>query len=301
MSRAGPTFAIVSILAGALAVAGCSPDKTPKLPFKLPFALPGTAAGPFDKVKLESAIDASLGGVGTCVVVTETGSGKEVYRYNSNAVCMNPLPPCSTFKIPNSLIALDAGVVTPQTVFKWDHTPQPVKAWEQDADMKTAFKESIVWWYQRAAEAVGKPAYVDRLKAFDYGNKNPDGPLTSFWLGPAAGGGLGVSTVQQAEFLHRLYAGQLPVKPTTLAYVQSIMVDEIRDGATMSGKTGSCATAADGTRQVGWWVGRLKTAKQDYVFAASMEGDSDNALPGREVEVRVKSAFTKAGLWPEAP
>ena len=95
--------------------------------------------------------------------------------------------------------------------------------------------------------------------------------------------------------------GLLPVKPESLAYVQSIMVDEIRGGVAMSGKTGSCATVADGSRQVGWWVGRLKGPKQDYVFAASVETSSDNALPGREVEARVKSAFSKAGLWPDAP
>ena len=290
-------FAVAAVLAGVLA--GCSPGK----PVKLPIKLPGAAgpAGPFDRDRLESAIDGSFGGTGTCVVLAETGSGREVYRYNSNAVCMNPLPPCSTFKIANSLIGLDAGVVNPQTVFKWDRKPQPIKAWEQDADMKTAFKESIVWWYQKVASAVGKPAFEERLKAFDYGDKTPSGPLTSFWLGPAAGGGLGISTLQQAQFLHRLYAGLLPVKPDSAAYVQSIMVDEVRGAAVISGKTGSCATVADGSRQVGWWVGRLKTPKLDYVFAASMEGDSDNALPGREVQARVKSAFAKAGLWPDAP
>ena len=295
MSSTRTTLAVIAVFAGALA--GCSPGKTPKLPLKLPAA----PAGPFDRDKLESAIDASFGGTGTCVILDDTASGAEVYRYNSNAVCTNPLPPCSTFKIANSLIGLDAGTVTPQTVFKWDHTPQPVKSWEQDADMKTAFKESMVWWYQRVAKMLGKGVYVDRLRAFDYGNKTPDGPLTTFWLGPAADGALGISTRQQAEFLHRMESGKLPVKPDSLAYVQSIMVDEIRGGATMSGKTGSCATLADGTRQVGWWVGRLKTAKQDYVFAASVETNSDNALPGREVQVRVKSAFSKAGLWPDAP
>ncbi len=295
MSSTRTTLAVIAVFAGALA--GCSPGKTPKLPLKLPAA----PAGPFDRDKLESAIDASFGGTGTCVILDDTASGAEVYRYNSNAVCTNPLPPCSTFKIANSLIGLDAGTVTPQTVFKWDHTPQPVKSWEQDADMKTAFKESMVWWYQRVAKMLGKGVYVDRLRAFDYGNKTPDGPLTTFWLGPAAGGGLGISTRQQAEFLHRMEVGKLPVKPESLAYVQSIMVDEIRGGVAMSGKTGSCATVADGSRQVGWWVGRLKGPKQDYVFAASVETSSDNALPGREVEARVKSAFSKAGLWPDAP
>jgi len=271
-----------------------------KSPIKLPFG-PSAAKGAIDKDKLEAAIDSGFGGTGTCVVIDETASGHEAYRYNTTGVCDARLPPCSTFKVANSLIGLDAGVVTPTTVFKWDGKAQPIKAWEQDADMRTAFKESIVWWYQKVAQMVGKPAYEERLKAFDYGSRSPEGPLTSFWIGPAAGGGLGISTREQAAFLHRLYSGQLPVKPENLAFVKQIMVDEIRDGSTMSGKTGTCASAADGSRQVGWWVGRLQGPKTDYVFAASVDNQAGNALPGAEVRERVKAAFADAGLWPPAP
>ncbi len=289
-------------LIAALGLAACSPGgKSPiSLPTKLPFKLPHIGAQDFDPDKLESAIDASFGGVGTCVVIDDAASGGELYRYNSNTACDRRLPPCSTFKIANSLIGLDAGVVTPTTVFKWDGKPQPIKAWEQDADMRRAFKESIVWWYQRVAQQVGADAYRERLKAFDYGNKAPDGPLTTFWLGPAQGGSLAISTREQAAFLHRLYAGRLPVKPESLKYVESIMVDEIRNGSVMSGKTGTCDSAADGSRQVGWWVGRLKTPRRDYVFAASLESASDTSLPGIEIQQRVKTAFAKAGLWPPA-
>ncbi len=99
------------------------------------------AKPPFDKAKLEAAIDNSFGGVGTCVEILDTASGSEVYRYNSHGVCMRRLPPCSTFEIPNSLIALDAGVVKPETVLKWDRTPQRVSDWEKDADISAAFRE----------------------------------------------------------------------------------------------------------------------------------------------------------------
>jgi beta-lactamase class D len=167
--------------------------------------------------------------------------------------------------------------------------------------MKTAFKNSIVWWYQRVATKVGQDAYRERLKAFDYGNKSPDGSVTTFWLGPSAGGGLLISTDQQAGFLHRLYAGQLPVKPESLAYVEEIMTDETRGDVTMSGKTGTCASTQDGMRQVGWWVGRLKSPRADYVFAASIESPNDSSMPGQEVEHRVKVVFTQAGLWPPEP
>ena len=285
-------FALLALLA----LAACSPGG--KAPVNPPLNLPGLGGPSFDKDKLEAAIDGSFGGIGTCVVIDDTRSGGELYRYNSHAACMRRLPPCSTFEIASSLIGLDAGVVTPKTVFKWDHTPQPVKSWERDADAQTAFKESIVWWRQREAQMVGQGAYRERLKAFGYGSQAPDGPLTGFWLGPAAGGGLDISTDEQAGFLHRLYAGRLPVKPESLAYVEQVMLDETRGDAVMSGKTGSCPSIADGSRQVGWWVGRLQTPKHDYVFAASIEGANDSSLPGMEVEDRVKAAFAAAGMWP---
>ena len=53
------------------------------------------------------------------------------------------------------------------------------------------------------------------------------------------------------------------------------MVDEIRGAYTMSGKGGSCPSLSDGSRQVGWWAGRLKGPGTDYVFAASVEASPD--------------------------
>ena len=284
-------------LASTLALAACGPGGKVdiKLPVKLPFGAPA-----FDHDQLESAIDNSFGGVGVCVVIDDTASGRQVYRYNAPSTCMLRLPPCETFEIANDLIGLDAGLATPQTRFKWDGTPQPVKAWEHDADMKTAFRQSMTWWQQRVAEMAGAPLYQRELKDLDYGNRSPAGPLSGFWLGPSAGGGLAISTNEQASFLHRLYSGSLPVKPQSLAYVEQLMLDETRGGSIMSGKAGSCPSAQDSSRQVSWWVGRLKTPKHDYVFAASTETPNDSSLPGVEIERRVKSAFADAGLWPSA-
>jgi beta-lactamase class D len=260
----------------------------------------GGAPAGFDKARLEAEIDSHFGGVGTCVVLADTGTGRNVYRYGSHTVCMRQLPPCSTFKIPNSLIGLDAGIVTPATVFKWDGKPQPTSAWETDADMKTAFQNSIVWWYQRVARQVGKPAYAERLKAFDYGTEKPDGPVDGFWLGPENGQALLISTEQQAEFLRRLYTDRLPVKPSSAAFVKEIMVDTRYGGSTISGKTGTCPSNEEQSRQVGWWVGRIQSPPNDVVFAISIEGANNESLPAGELAIRAKSAFTAAGLWPRA-
>jgi len=276
---------------GLLVLAGCAPRT----------GAGQSAPAPIDEARLEAGIDRAMGGADTCVVVADTRSGHTLYQYGNAGVCMRPLPPCSTFNIANSLIGLDLGLVTPKTVFKWDGTPQPVKAWETDADMSKAFKNSIVWWDQRLAQSVGHDRYAEELKAFDYGGRDPVGPVTEFWLGPSVGGGLDISTLQQVGFLKRFYAGQLPIKPETAAFARQIMLDETRTDAkgrayVMSGKTGSCSSIADGSRGVGWWVGRLQGPNRDLLFAASVE--AANALPGEEVQQRIKDIFADAGLWP---
>lgn len=278
-------------MAAAIGMGACSPQKTPVAP---------GAAKPLaiNADELNRFIDSNFGGQNTCLTITDMATGQEAYVYGTNAACMRPLPPCSTFKIANSLIGLDAGVIKPDEVIKWDGKPQPVKSWETDANLETAFKRSMVPWFQRVARLIGHDAYAKSLKAMDYGSGDPAGPVDQFWLGPQVGGGLTISTRQQAGFLRRLYSAQLPVKASSVVTVTKIMVDETRGQAVMSGKTGTCSSTADGSRNVGWWVGRLYTPDRDLVFAVSMEGQ--NALPGRELQTRVKSAFAKAGLWPAA-
>ena len=53
--------------------------------------------------------------------------------------------PASTFKIPNSMIALETGVVkNDSTLFKWDGAQRAFKIWEQDLLFRDAFKYSCV-------------------------------------------------------------------------------------------------------------------------------------------------------------
>ncbi|MEI9964793.1 MAG: penicillin-binding transpeptidase domain-containing protein [Caulobacteraceae bacterium] len=151
-----PAALLAFALIAAAALAACSPKGGKvSIPALGQIALPHAAA-PFDKDRLENAIDVSFGGPGTCVVVDDTATGAEVYRYNSHMACTRTMPPCATYDVAGALIGLDAGVVTPDTALKWDHTPQPTTAWQQDADLRTAFRQAIPWWQQRVAEMLGR-------------------------------------------------------------------------------------------------------------------------------------------------
>jgi beta-lactamase class D len=282
-----PTLAVLSL---ALALAGCSP--APNGPEK-------PAADALNADRLEAEIDLKMGGIGTCVILTDTASGHEVYRYNPPA-CRVPQPPCSTFDIPSALTGLDQGVITPATVFKWDGSPQPTHAWQADADISRASQLSIDWWWRQLSDRIGHDRQKAALKAYSYGDKNVDGPPTSFWMGPQAGGALLISPEQQMGFLRRFYSGGLPVKPETASLVQGLLTSETRTdkagAAVITGKAASCSSNSDGSRGVAWWVGRLKTPTRDLIFVASLE--SANAPPGLEIEREVKEIFADVALWP---
>ena len=80
--------------------------------------MPGKGA--IDQDKLDAALDSQIGGAGTCVVIDDVKTGAVVYQYGAKDVCGAPLPPCATFDVPMALICLDAGVVTPKSIYKWD-------------------------------------------------------------------------------------------------------------------------------------------------------------------------------------
>lgn len=257
---------------------------------------------PLNQDRLNADIDREIGGLGTCVIVVDTASGRSLYQYGHFDVCdaARP-PPCETFQLPESLIGLDAGVITPTTVLKWDGTPQPVSAWRVDADPTKAFQGSIPWWFGRLAEQIGAGPMAAALQRLGYGDAKVAGPLGAFWQGPAKGGGLTISPRQQVDFLRRFYAGRLPVKPAAAAFVQGLMVhDAGRDAKgrpiEIDGLAGSCSTQADGSNGVGWWVGRLKTPDRDVVFTASVTASAPP--PGADIAQAMKDAFTDAGMWP---
>jgi beta-lactamase class D len=261
--------------------------------------LAGCALPPRDRVdkdKLNADIDRTIGGLGTCVILLDTESGRKVYQYGKYDICSGLLPPCQTFEPAAALVGLDAGLITPETVIKWDGTSQPIKAWQVDADLSKAFQTSNGYWFGQLSRQIGHDRYVTALGSLDYGNRQPIGPITSFWQGPAEHGGLGISPTEQAGFMRRLYVGRLKVKPESVQAVQTLMANESRGGAEMSAIAGSCADQSDRARGVGWWTGRLKTPDRDLVFAAAVE--SAEPPPGSEVGVNLKAIFADVGLWP---
>ena len=181
--------------------------------------------------------------------------------------------PSSTFKIPNSLLAIDRGVASgssqpypgPNSTFLVKGKPFLPAACEGDLTLATAFGFSCIPIYQRIARRLGRAVYTRAVRAMDYGNRRVDGaPLDSFWLeGPFA-----ISAHEQVRFLERLRRGALPVSRRALRDVRSMMVLERAGGVVLRGKTGYVFSTSP---NVGWWVGWVASSGASWTFALNLD------------------------------
>ena len=168
-----------------------------------------------------------------CIAIYDLNHSKFI-DYNPDR-CSQQFIPASTFKIINSLIALETKII-PDTsyVMKWDSVVRSVESWNRDQSMQDAFHHSAFWYYQEIARKIGQQKYGQYLEVMEYGNKNPGGAVDSFWLT----GDLRISCDEQVEFLKNFYTYQLPVSKQTTDLVKGMMVMEKNPDYMLSGKTG---------------------------------------------------------------
>lgn len=199
-------------------------------------------------------------------------------RYNP-AQGAERLLPASTFKILNSLIGLETGVIPDEDYqIQWDGTQYENPAWNQDHTLKTAFQNSVVWYYQELARRVGKEKMQHYVDAVDYGNKDISGRIDSFWLD----GALRISADEQVELLKRLYQDDLPFSQRSMKIVKAIMVLENTDMYWLSGKTGSGKVGAS---YIGWFVGYIEEKGNVYFFATNIKSANPEARGTQAKEI----------------
>lgn len=199
-------------------------------------------------------------------------NNKKFIRYNPDRAKQR-LIPASTFKIANSLISLETGVIADENyVFKWDGKPRSLKTWEKDFDLKGAFQASCVPCYQELARELGAERMQRYLNVLNYGNLNISGGIDMFWLT----GGLRISPDEEVNFLRKLYAEKLPISKRSQAIVRKIMLREEKPGYKIYGKTGwqtDDLNNPNGKYSIGWFVGFIEQNGNVYYFALNVETD----------------------------
>jgi beta-lactamase class D len=219
---------------------------------------------------------------------------KRYIRYNE-ARCRERFTPFSTFKIPNSIIGLETKVITDgETSLRWEPkrfpesvnwTQLPLVNWKHDHTLRSAIKDSVVWYYRELARRVGEERMRRMVAQLGYGNQNVSGVWDSpnlfeaFWLN----GSLRISADEQVEFLRKFYMGDLPVADRTTKIVKEILTLEKTADYTLSGKTGAGMVAEN--RALGWFVGYVETKGNVCFFALNLEGPNFASIRERRIEL----------------
>lgn len=175
------------------------------------------------------------------------------------------LLPASTFKIVNSLIALEERIIPDENyTIEWDGTDYGLPWLNRDHNLRSAYKNSAVWFYQILARRIGAAKMNKYLGILKYGNGDTGAGIDQFWLR----GNFRVTLEQQIELLSRLYRGELPFSRRSMDIVKSIMIYETGPGYVLRAKTG---LTAQGDKIIGWFIGYIEKGEGVYVFANHIE------------------------------
>lgn len=193
-------------------------------------------------------------------IVISSLDGSRTYIHNDERANIRFVP-ASTFKIPNTLIALEESAVSSEKeIIQWDGKDKGLPVWNKDQSMETAFPSSCVWFYQELAKRVGKDKYSTYLKKMMYGNEQVDPKITPFWLE----GGLKISAAEQITFLKKLHSREYPFKASSYEVLRNLMVIERTPAYTIRAKTGW-------SQKIGWIVGYIESGEKVWFFATNME------------------------------
>jgi beta-lactamase class D len=222
-------------------------------------------------------------------IVIYDKNNKRFYEHNPsrNTTAFHP---ASTFKILNALISLETGVVRDDvSILTWDGITRDIPVWNRDTNLRQAFKDSTVWFYQVLARKNGHQQMQKFVTAANYGNRQIGTPdrIDKFWLeGP-----LKITPKQQIEFLQRLEQNNLPFSKRAIDLVKDIMVIEKTPDYTLRGKTGWDRSVKPNG---GWIVGYLERKSNVYFFATNTLMPSEKDAPKR-LEITRRS-FQELGL-----
>jgi beta-lactamase class D len=207
--------------------------------------------------------------VSGCFGMFDNGQGKfTIYnlpRYGDSAYL-----PASTFKIVNSLIGIETGVVQDtNSVIAWDSVSSARPECDRDLTMWDAFRLSCPPWYQKMARRIGRSkmqlwldslGYAQRYKKFVIGDN-----LDIFWLDNS----IKVTADEQLGLVKKLYFDQLPFQKRSQRIVRSMMLWENNTLYKLSYKTGWGYTEKD--HSLAWVVGWIEENNHPYFFVLQIE------------------------------
>lgn len=212
---------------------------------------------------------------GTIVVVDARAKNEVTFVYDAERASRR-FSPASTFKIPHSLFALDAGILRDEfQILRWDHVKRSREAWNEDQNLRSSMRNSTVWVYEQFAARLGDKRETDYMRKIGYGNALATGGKP-FWVE----GDLAISANEQISFLRRLYRNELPFRSEHQRLVKDVMTNEAGWDWILRAKTGWSG-------KIGWWVGWVEWPTGPVFFALNID------TPNRMSDVAKRQDITR--------
>lgn len=184
------------------------------------------------------------------------------------------LRPMSTFKVLNSLIALETGVIDPLEGIDWDGGPAWSDALKTRMTLDKALSGSALWFFQILARRIGVTKYRRYLAECSYGNAECCGDIDSFWLN----GSLLISPREQLEFVSRFSDGDLPFSEAVISAVQEMLIVESAAEGVLRGKTGYANSNGE---HFGWFIGYQTFTGHAFRVVTLLEMSDESQLGER--------------------
>lgn len=203
--------------------------------------------------------------------------------YNQEAA-FTRRPPCSTFKIISSLIALEHGIIDPNdSVRTWSKETFWNEDWNRDIDFFDGFRTSCVWYFRQVIDEIGGDMMQEELNRLQYGNcdisdwqgslntNNHNPALTGFWIESS----LLISPKEQAEVMERIFGENTGYSEETRKCLEQVMVlpEQKEEGVSIYGKTGM--GKAKGVVVDAWFTGFADMEDKRIYFCVHL-GETEN-------------------------
>jgi beta-lactamase class D OXA-2 len=197
---------------------------------------------------------------GTIVVLDARDNQRKSWVLNKERADTR-FSPASTFKIPHTLFALDAGLVKDEfQVFPWDGIERSFTPHNQDQNLRSAMRNSALWVFDIFAKQIGEQKARSYLQKINYGNADPSTKTGSYWVD----GNLSISASEQVTFLEQLYSNTLPFPLEHQRLLKDIMIVQADKNWILRAKTGW-------EGRYGWWVGWVEWPTGPVFFALNID------------------------------
>ena len=212
----------------------------------------------------------------------------KTHVYNKER-CKQGFLPASTFKIVNTLIGLETGVIRGENfVILWDSVPRQIPAWNKDHQLASAFQYSVVPWYQELARRIGTKKMKYWVAEAEYGSMDiTDENTDLFWLT----GNSRITPFEQLDFQKRLVRNEIPFQKEHLTILKKIMILETTPTYIFRGKTG---WAVMDNKNIGWLVGYLEKGDNKYAYVLNVESENEDSSLFQKSRTEIVRSIFKA-------